>query len=503
MLRIMVVEDSKPIIRDIVYKIKQFEPDETDVRIAYDGEKALDIIRTYHPDILLTDIKMPLMDGLTLIQKAKSFYPALKCVVISGYDDFEFARKALKLQVEDYILKPVDAGEFRKIMTNLATEINRNKLARKEEIISGILNKNRINYDEADLPDNYTISVVRLGVVPRYSGNLTIDEIRESLNETNADGGILVAGTKFVCEKVILYDLNRYSESQIRQYNETVFQKLTERYSQLNMICSDKLSDIGRLYDQYIDLSNSLSSMMLLNKSEIYIGSSSATSHSLAKLNSETIVLKKKVESIIRNRSITNVHAEISRIVHAWEENNYPIIFIRKFLVAVLDEISLLLGNDKQFPLEDPNYLIDMILSDCGSYRDLEDKIIEYYNKFIQGRNERTGSPMAIAEKVEKYLRDNIYGNITMQDISDEFKISSSYISRLMKMYYGNSPMDYYNKLKIEEARKLLSENHDMLVKDIAEILGFSDQHYFSKVFKMQYGISPVDYKNRVGDSEK
>lgn len=135
--------------------------------------------------------------------------------------------------------------------------------------------------------------------------------------------------------------------------------------------------------------------------------------------------------------------------------------------------------------------------------RDLEDKIIEYYNKFIQGRNERTGSPMAIAEKVEKYLRDNIYGNITMQDISDEFKISSSYISRLMKMYYGNSPMDYYNKLKIEEARKLLSENHDMLVKDIAEILGFSDQHYFSKVFKMQYGISPVDYKNRVGDSEK
>ena len=85
-----------------------------------------------------------------------------------------------------------------------------------------------------------------------------------------------------------------------------------------------------------------------------------------------------------------------------------------------------------------------------------------------------------------------------MQDISDEFNISSSYISRLMKMYYNNSPMDYYNRLKIEEAKILLSRNPDMLVKDIAEILGFNDQHYFSKVFKMQYGLSPVDYKNKV-----
>lgn len=275
---------------------------------------------------------------------------------------------------------------------------------------------------------------------------------------------------------------------------------MTERYSQLNMICSDKLSDIGRLDEQYMDLSNSLSSLILLNKSEICFGDSVSTRHSLARLNSETIILKKKVESILRNRSITDVHAEIGRIVRAWEESNYPIIFIRKFLLAILDEISLLLGNDQQLPLEDPNYQIDIILSDCRDYCDLENKIVEYYNKFAQGRYDKSGSPMAIAEKVEKYLRDNIYGNITMQDISDEFKISSSYISRLMKMYYSNSPMDYYNKLKIEEARKLLSENQDMLVKDIAEILGFSDQHYFSKVFKMQYGISPVDYKNKAGD---
>ncbi|MNJ80116.1 HTH-type transcriptional activator Btr [compost metagenome] len=64
-----------------------------------------------------------------------------------------------------------------------------------------------------------------------------------------------------------------------------------------------------------------------------------------------------------------------------------------------------------------------------------------------------------------------------------------------MKNYYNDSPIEYYNKLKIGEAKKLLTEHQEMLVKDIAEILGFYDQHYFSKVFKLYHGLSPVDYK--------
>lgn len=493
----MVVEDSKPIVRDIVQKIKQFDPRIEDIKIAYDGEKALSILESNKPDILLTDIKLPYMDGLTLIQKAKSFYPSLKCVIISGYDDFEFAHKAMKLQVDEYILKPVDAEEFKKIMTNLTIEINKNTVLRQEEIISNILNKNNAYTDKVGLPDKYMISVIRIGVVPKFSSMLTKDEIYASLGMSSSDGSILIANTKFVCEKVIIYDLSRHSEEGINEQNKTVFQKLTGIHPQLNIMCSGKLSDFERLAEQYMDLSNNLSSLILLNKSGIYSGVT-FNHNSLAKLNAEAIVLKKKMESVLRNRSLYDVHAEISRNIHEWEKNDYPLIFIRKFLMDILDVIYALLGINERLTLEDPNYQIDRILSDCRNYNDLEDKVLEYYNIFIQGRIEKSGSPMETAGNVEKFLRDNIYGNLTMQDISDEFNISSSYISRLMKMYYNNSPMDYYNRLKIEEAKILLSRNPDMLVKDIAEILGFNDQHYFSKVFKMQYGLSPVDYKNKV-----
>ncbi len=495
----MVVEDSKPIVRDIVRKIRLFNPDIANIEIAYDAEKALDLLKISKPDILFTDIKLPQMDGLTLIQKAKSLYPSLKCVIISGYDDFEFAHKALLLQVDEYILKPVEAEDFRKLMTNLIAEINKDAVIMQEEMISNILSENEIDTGKADLPDNYMISVVRSGVVPKFSGVLTKDEICSSLGMSSYDGSILIANTKFVCEKVIMYDLFRYSEERIMEQNRAVFQKLTGIHSQLNMICSGKLSDIEGLAEQYMNLSNNLSNLIFLNKSEIYFGVTPLSHGSLTKLNSEAIVLKKKLDSVIRNRSLYDVHAEISRIIREWEKNEYPIIFIRRFLMDMLDVTYTLLGNNARLPLDDPNYQLDRILSDCRSFSDLEDKVLEYYSIFLQGRIEKSGSPMETAGRVEKYLRNNIYGNLTMQDISDKFKISPSYISRLMKMYYNDSPMNYYNRLKIEEAKTLLSQNPDMLVKDIAEILGFNDQHYFSKVFKMQYGLSPVDYKNKFG----
>ena len=100
MYSIMVVEDSKPIVRDIISKIQSIRPDIKEIVVTYDGVSALDMLKKQKPDILLTDIKMPMMDGLELISKAKEIYPELKCVVISGYGDFEFTHQALKLQVD-------------------------------------------------------------------------------------------------------------------------------------------------------------------------------------------------------------------------------------------------------------------------------------------------------------------------------------------------------------------------------------------------------------------
>ena len=87
-------------------------------------------------------------------------------------------------------------------------------------------------------------------------------------------------------------------------------------------------------------------------------------------------------------------------------------------------------------------------------------------------------------------MRVNVYKNLSLQEMAAHFDISTSYICRLFKMYYSDTPISYYNRIKTEEARTMLNDYPNMKIKDIAEMLGFSDQYYFSKVFKQQYGVT-------------
>jgi YesN/AraC family two-component response regulator len=180
--------------------------------------------------------------------------------------------------------------------------------------------------------------------------------------------------------------------------------------------------------------------------------------------------------------------------MRVWDEHCYPVAYVKKMLLIIFGIIARM-DISIQVMLEDPNIWVNRILCDCKNYHDLEQKMSEQYELWINDQCIKPGSHKEIADQIEKYLRLHIYGNLTMQDIADEFKLSASYISRIMKKYYNISPIEYYNKLKIVEAKRLITEHQEMLIKEIAEILGFYDQHYFSKVFKKYHGLSPLEYK--------
>lgn len=492
MYKIMVVDDSKPIIRDIISKIKSIRPDINEILVAYDGISALDMLKEQRPDLLLTDIKMPMMDGLTLINRAKDLYPDLKCVVISGYGDFEFAHQALKLQVDEYILKPVDFEELKKILQGLIQQIDQCRIVNQEEkfsnLIKGIPEKNSTN-------ECYMIAVVRSRAILELTDLLTKKEIYQALKTENLDCGVFVADTKYRGEKAILYEKGHYSESEFDTLSRKVYCFLKERHPQLNMMCSQKFYSTEQLHKQYIHLSDALSSLVLMNHSQIYFDSVFYQRPSLTMLNSEASIFRKKMESMIQNRTSGNIQIELSKILKGWEQNAYPIIFIRRFMLIMIEQLFAILNDNSEIHLENSVALANRILSECGNYKDLERKLLDLYDSFMGARTDKPSSSMELAKKIQKYLVENLYGNITMQDISDKFSLSPSYVSRLMKMYFNNSPMDYYNKLKIQEAQKLLTTHGELRVKDIAEILGFNDQYYFSKIFKTQCGISPAAFK--------
>ncbi len=498
MYNILIAEDSKLILRDIERLIRQSGFDVT-FREAFDGETALDILREFQPDLIFTDIKMPVINGLELIQCAKKLYPQVKCVIISGYADFTFTHEALVLQVDDYVMKPVDMDQFHGILSRLLKEIDEIRMQREELMLSKVLQE-EIEISNFRFPKGYLITIVRVGLVQQYAAPLSRELLYAGVKESGA-GKFWVIGTKLHNEKVIIYDLENETCKEIFEKNICLLESLKKNYTRINFICSGKLADISQLYAQYSGLSGRLRNRVLLDECHVFEDEvRSDVWETYIRQKEEVDIFKKKIELILKNHSAEDYRKEIRKRIAQWKEGHYTVTLLRKYLMALLEELFIAMeGNSPS--MEEPGILADKILNDNSQYEDLAENLLEYSVWLTGEKEEKMGVPIEFAQKLTDYMRTNVYQNLSLQDISDYFKTSPSYICRIFKIYYGDTPISFYNKIKIEEAKKLLTEYRNMKVKDVAEVLGFSDQYYFSKVFKQQYGVSPSVYKLQLEDN--
>ena len=501
MYNILIVEDSKPILRDIERLIRE-NLKETEIETAYDGEEALEIIQHLEPDILFTDIKMPLMDGLSLIEKAKQAYPSVKCVIISGYTDFSFTHEALRLQVDDYVMKPVDECEFRCLLLRLTDEIDRLRVCRTEAALHQILQEENL-VPKGFLPEIYVLALVRVGLFQQYAAPLS----RELLNEVTKEikvSRIWIVNTKLNSEKIIVYDMKEgKSEERIRFWNKKILERLKKEYTRVNIICSEELDNIGDLGIQYTELSNQLGRRVLLDEANVFRINDGAENHKkYIHQREEMDFFRRKMGKVLKNRSSEEYRKEIARSVEKWRKMHYPVYTLRKFLTDLLDEM-LLTEAGKAGLAEEPGTLADRMLNDCTTYEELEEQLSEYGDYMEEPGDERPGASVEMARELVQYMKINVYKNLSLQEMAAHFDISTSYICRLFKMYYSDTPISYYNRIKIEEARTMLTDYTNMKIKDIAEMLGFSDQYYFSKVFKQQYGVSPQTYRSQICGTDR
>jgi len=497
MYKVMIAEDSKPIMRNIVQLIASIDSRLEIVETANNGREALRILESTNIDILFTDIRMPILDGLELIREAKKLQPSMQCVIISGHDDFVYAKQAIKLQVNEYILKPVDYDELKKVIVNLMNKINQETNSKLERILNESipLDSNQID-SKNRIIKQYVILVTRVGLLKR--GNIIIDKtlLYRCLEDIETANDYWLLDTGFSCEIAIVLDMTRNRFSNLSSICTQIRACLLANYNQVNIVSSPIIQDIYKLREQYINLSNTLSSLIVLGESEIYDDFSEASLH-LSSLQEESISIQRKLAMIIKSRQQNLFEYEIRKHLRDWEKFKYPAIFVKRFLSIVIDEISKEYSSSDMTLLLDINAIVDNILVDCLSFNDLYMRVIDYYTA-SQVNNITTSENSAedLTQTIDSFIKSNIYGNISLQDISTLVNLSPSYINRLMKRKHKISPMEYYMRLKIEEAQTLLS-NNSILIKDVSDMLCFSDQHYFSKVFKLHTGVSPTEYRNK------
>lgn len=364
---------------------------------AEDGEVALKLTEMLMPDIMLLDICMPFLNGLELIKELKAKDKECLIIVITGHDEFNYMHEALKLQVFDYILKPVNKEELTETLNNAVKELsNREK------------KKVQLDWTNKQLDEN--ISALEKSFLQNwFSGKLTKDQI---LNEVD------------FFKSNIENDITMLFIKPIERLNHEIYSKGWDKELLSFAIANLALEIIEEFKPvfTYIDEKNSI--VIICNCCCI----------------NEWL----HIENTIVDRIYSYLHCNV-------------ILQHRKISDSIL-------GIEK-------------------NYKEI-DKEMDKYKEY---------KPVVLL--ATRFINNNYYSkNLSLETISIKFNVSTSYLSKLLKQDTGLSFIDYLTNIRINKAVCMMDDPR-LKVYEIAEAVGYSDQHYFCKAFKRVKGYSPSEYR--------
>lgn len=498
MYNIMIVEDSKPILRNIKMLLDALTLPIQVVATATNGEDALAAIQLEPIDLLLTDIRMPKMDGLSLIEQAKKANPDLKVILISGYSDFEYTRKALNLQVFDYLLKPVEQEALEEVMRRVIDQLDQLK-SKNLNVLQEIVEPQC--YAEAQKGEALSLFSQMMIILRKQP----FTPAKEQWTQQTLLGAVEVFFAPQSCRVLRSQTPNQFivfvNKGALALYSSMheCLESLRRHLVMHNMdaIIGGQLlssSDSENLPQLYHQITSILSAQQRLNQ-----GLALDTGYPVSTARLETGCLDSALEStfvqMIQAYQKDRFALKLSEMLVRWAEEHVHVREVERFIGLLVDTFAHLYeeqGSGIRLGLE---HRAKQLL-EAPTYADFCQELQEWTGQcFDMLQSHVRKSKELLFEQIDEYIKLNKYSHLSINDIALKFHVSPSYVSRVIKNVTQATFVQYYTRLRIQEACRLMEQQPDMKFKELSDLLSFSDQHYFSKVFKEYTGYSPTEYK--------
>ncbi len=495
---------------------------------AENGEDALDKSEQFAPDVVLTDIQMPFMDGLTFCRKLKELMPEVRIIIFSGYDDFEYAQEAIRLEAEEYILKPINAEElvrvFEKIKKRLDDDFDRrhntDQLMRfyqeslpilKEQFLVGLL-EGRLSAEEIksyaadyemkmDAPF-YTVAVLvqeedASGKQPMHTGLLGVS-LKNMVEERFASFEDVVCMNYLGTVVVIAGLKNTQAHKQFIFRMDQLCKMSKKQYG------LDTSAGIGKVYGSARDIARSFEEakeasmyrMLVDSNQAIFIGD-------VEPKNSEIVTLDEKlIQKLLREIKIgtSETMAEaVDDIVGHLRKASVSMPQLRLFCTEIVIELNRLAAMySAETELGNAQDLFEKI-DQFHSFEEMQSWLVALGEKLMQSiRKDRQDSTRILGEKAIEYIREHYKDSTLSVDmVCSHLGVGTTYFSSIFKKDTGMNFVAYLTRVRMEEAVRLL-ENTEEKSYVIAGMVGYEEPTYFSYVFKKQYGVSPAKYRQNL-----
>ena len=490
---------------------------------APDGEMALPMIRDLNPDILLTDIRMPFMDGMQLCAEIKRLMPWVGVIILSGYDDFTYARQAISLGVKEYLLKPVTASELEAALDRVKKQIEEkrrdreNLTALRERLSSGnqfLRDKLLASLftDEGDNEDDEALrrqmrelgvnltagcyAVIDIAFPAEGEKRMTCRNALVSLAEMSG-GGVYVCGAPKGARALVLGDNPEDTEERAYSFANSAMH-LPELAKEKRLLIS-----VG---DTVTDFHDIRQSMRNARHARHLQGPEANEERKIIGVNEnagQQTPLSETELSPLYERLQYATEEEVEPILTEYTRSMDPVLALGYLRVAGLMAARRIIQEADGNPRE--------VLSDAQVEETLHTEgeegfllLAELLKRAIAFRNRnRAGYGDPTISRARAYLSEHYADpNLMLQDVAGEVHLSQSHFSTVFAQETGLTFTQYLTALRIGKAKELL-EATEMRSSQIALEVGYNDSHYFSYLFKKTTGMTPSDYRRRSRPEEQ
>ena len=507
---------------------------------AADGEMALPLIRKTKPDVLITDIKMPFMDGLTLAKVAKKEIPGLKVVILSGYDDFNYAKQAINIGVEDYLLKPITKNALIERLTEIRSRYEHEKTQKEyyekfhremqayeknssrdffEALVSGSMDMMEIYRRSEKLgldivAEAYNVLIFTMNCEEDFSGQ------REGYSEWEAESLELLEEFFSENTSAMLFRCNIFSYGVlIKGQKETIEENTRSCVSEIQRIFDRKeqkrqwfvaagepVERLSQIQKSYYSASRAFSHRYLYDENILYYDEMASMEKKNVTEDDSTYLQKVDVNALnpailqkfLSNGLLEETENFVKDYFYAIGQEpleslvfrNYVTLNVRFSVMSFLKEIGCDTRTLEQEDTED-------VLSE--SSKSLENAIA-YAEKIISQaialRDQNSGNKN---RSILKTAVDFIDSHYTEEDMSlnkaaNAANVSANHFSALFSQNMGQTFIEYLTNLRMNKAKEYLRCT-SMRSSEIAGEIGYKDAHYFSYLFKKTQGMTPSDYR--------
>lgn len=503
---------------------------------AANGEQALEMFEKYEPDVVLTDIKMPKLDGLQLTEIIKKKNPRVRVLILTCYSEFSYVRDALKLGASNYILKSeIEDVELINLMKNIRMELDKEagKMERysylenqissninvlREKLFNDLINPNipidneivsRCECLGMEVKDmEFLMAVLYKNDVDKNSKfhdkdwqliNFAIINVAtEILNENNLEYllstkenyFIILMSRKTIDEESVGAALKRIKSSVARYVNIQISIVAGNKFADIACISESYKQCIKKLQLTFYDLQKDILPFEDIDFKEINI-----------------VEFKEKYLKLFISCLDEEDYQKSIEFIDALERTFketlvYPaqVRFYYTVLVNdILEHFNCCFSESSE--LEQYSNYYD-IIQNAQNICVITRFIKEFMSKaLVLIENYRKNNSYKVINKATEYIKKNYSGEITLQALATHLNLSKHYVCYLFKKETGENISTYINRIRIENVKLLLSKK-DYKVKDIFDKVGFSDEQYFCKMFKKVTGMTVANYKSRIANKD-